>query len=51
MAQQVNDMSKSETLSLETFENFKSELFTMFRQLSDDHNAMKQELFLIRNNL
>ena len=51
MAQQVNYMSKSETLSLETFENFKSELFTMFRQLSDDHNAMKQELFLIRNKL
>ena len=45
MAQQVDHISDSFVL----FETFKTELTGVLKSLFDSHNAVKQELFVIRN--
>ena len=45
MAQQMDTISKS----FEVFESFKGELTNVLKSIFDNQNAMRQELFLIRN--
>ena len=46
MAQEVNHINESFLL----FETFKNELSGVLKSLLDNQNAVKQELFVIRNN-